>query len=661
MAGPFFVDSTYGSDANNGTSSSTPKATLTAAVALFDASSTETLYINGTFRPDATVNTNVVALTTKTGKTICQMPALDPTGGTLGDGAWLLPVGSSIRNAVIRGDRLVTGTWTHIGDNVYTNDTAIPTGLTISAITYGWDTHAVSAIGQHAWAMVLVASAAAVTTYATGTGGAKGVCHYATGTGIITAYFGGDNPNTSGHAVGYCTSEATLAAIRMVTCTDCTVSNIAFALFPVYSTQFGWGVRMEGSTGCAVMGCTFDDMGLHAIGTIGGSGNSSNNTFSGCVIRGLPPTGTPVVFNGLNAEGAITNAVVGGTIHLTRWLGIDGAYAHGQLGAVAALAANTQTGVYAHADSGNVVVSLIRVSGTTISNTEGVGNTKAVEGDNAVAVAVGSRKTFSAYPMQVTGCTITGFKEQSICVNTAHVAYRQTVFSTTAAAATGFGAAGVLFRCDTSDSNNYLRLYENCTFVADLSGSSTRMFSGQASGGGTKRFSFINCSFYNTTATKDYQAWFDPATEAVVYFECVGCSFAHPNVAGSNAFLFIHFDSVASVAAGTFLDNIYYNHGQYGFVNNPTAANWVAGTDTSATVAANVLAAIQYASVSSLSLTTTAQLLRRATSTTIPSSAGINGVRYSGNFGAWQYIPPGDSNGSVPRVRRCKRVNRVNR
>lgn len=634
MAGPFFVDSDFGLDANSGLASSSPKKTLAAAVALFDASTAETLYVNGTFRNE------VIALTSNSNKTITQMPAVGPTDGQ----PWALPGGSTVRQAVLRGDRLTVGSWTGIGNGVYT--LAIAPSLNVSAITYGWDTHATTAIGQHKFGMVRVASAAAVTTYATGTGGAKGVVYYeSTATGLITAYFGGDDPNASGHAVGYITAEATLAAIRMVTCAACVVSSINFALWTVYGGQFGWAMRWEGSTGCAIIGCTFDDMGRHIAGTIGGSGNSSGNTIANCVFRGMTPTDANIVFNGINSEGALTGTVSGCTIYLTRWLGIDGNYAHGQLGAVGAFAVNTQTGVYAHADTGNTAISLIAINGTTIVNVEKVGDAKPIAADNAVAVATGSRRAFSAYPMQADGCTITDFLSENIAATTASIAYRRSAIGTTCPAATGFGAAGVVGQCNAANSANYLRLYEECSIRMDLTGAVTRAFNGQGSTGGMKRFSFINCSFSNFSVdAANNHSFFDPATEAVVYFETVGCNLSHVTADATNRVMI--FDRDPGMNAGDHLDNLYFNMGEYGHQSSyVTAAQWVAGIDTSATVAVNVLAATPYASNTTLALVTSAQSLRRVTTTVVPSCGGINGVAYSGNFGDWQYLAPGSITG----------------
>lgn len=638
MAGPFHIDQTYGSDANSGLGSEVPKQTCAAVVALMDTSTAETIYQNGTIRND------VYALGARYNKTIATLPATNNGEG------WALPVGSTVRPAVMRGDRLVTGTWTNIGNNVYTNDTAIPTGLTITALQSGWDTRALTSTGQHSWGMVLVATAAAVTTYATGTGGAKGVYHYASGTGLITAYFGGENPNTSGHATGYITAGAITGFVTYTSGGNITVSDIDMCLLPVYAGQFGWGVRSEGAMNCSVTGCVMDDMGAHSVGTLGGTADGSNFAVSNCIFRGMGSNASPIIFNQNLADGQLSGCTVSGcTVYGDRWLGIDGLVMHGRSDSVAALGANAVIGCYAHSNAGDsIAAGGIRISSTTFSATEATFTPFAA--DDAVAVTPGSGEFVPGnFPILVDYCIITGtFLSWNVANHDGSAYVRRTFISSTGTAAAGFGAGGFL-NVAAGDSADYLWTFDSCVIRFSLDDTNsgadqTRMISGQQSTGGTKHLNFVNSTIINSgtdASLANIHSFVDFAAEAVNYAQFYGCIFAHVTAATNQS----HYwgDQNINAATHVCLDNLYVNidnaNERYSLLSTiNTAAEWVAGVDTAATVAANVTSTSPFTSSVTGTLNAAAQLLRRTTSTVRRSSTGINGVSGSTNFGAYEYI-----------------------
>lgn len=643
MAGPFHIDQTYGSDANSGLSSALPKLTCAAVVALMDTDTAETIYQNGTIRND------VYALGARFNKTIATLPATDPTAPPGTPSAWALPVGSSVRQAVMRGDVLILDAWTHIGNNVYTN--AIDPSLTLTGLQSGWDTRALTSTGQHSWGMVRVASAAAVVTYATGTGGGKGVFYYEpTATGLITAYFGGENPNTSGHATGYITASATTGFVTYTSGGNITVSDIDMCLLPVYAGQFGWGVRSEGAMNCSVTGCVMDDMGAHSVGTLGGTADGSNFAVSNCIFRGMGSNASPVIFNQNLADGQLSGCTVSGcTIYGDRWLGIDGAVMHGRSDSVAALGANAVIGCYAHSNAGDSIsAGGIRISSTTFSATEATFTPFAA--DDAVAVTPGSGEFVPGnFPILVDYCIITGtFVSENIANHDGAAYVRRTFISSTGTAAAGFGQGGFL-NVAAADSANYFRTYESCVLRFSLDDTNsgadqTRMISGQQSTGGTKHLNFVNCTIINSgtdASLANIHSFVDFASEAVNYAQFYGCIFAHVTAATNQS----HYwgDQNINAATHVCLDNLYVNidnaSERYSLLSTlNTAAEWVAGVDTAATVAANVTSTSPFASSVTGTLTAAAQLLRRTTSTVRRSSTGINGVSGSTNFGAYEYI-----------------------
>lgn len=634
--------SASGSDSNDGLTAATPKLTCAAIKTILDAaaSADHTINIAGTFR-------NQYFTGSWYNKTFQQWPS-DPAIET-------------VEPAVMRGDRLVTGNWTHIGNNVYTNDTAIPTGLTITALQSGWDTRAVTATGQHKWAMVLVATAAAVSTYATGTGGAKGVYHYASGTGLITAYFGGENPNTSGHATGYITAGAITGFFEFIGGNNCSVSGIAQCLLPVYSGQYGWGVRAQGCSGVTVSNCIMDDLGAHFAGTLGGVSDSSNFRMNGCTMRGIGPVATFGIFHQENAQGAISGCVVYNCIiRQDRWLGIDGNVVHGQLSAVGAFAANTCVGVYAHGDSGNSCIAAggIHIAGCTITTTEGSTSGAGMKPfccDNAVAVTPGTDEfDQTKFPIRVTDSTITNFPTNNLAGQSGHVFVERCAITSNVAAPEGFGSSG-LYSMTAVNSSDYIWTFAFCTIPWSLDdtaagGNETRFLNGDASTGGTKHINMVNCSLLNTGTQNatNFHAFADFNNGTINYFQFYGCLLIHNNPAGgiaaATALALCTHDGLGPVTKANhiFGDNAFFN------INNAnTRWSQLATIDTQAEflgvgnvdVTGVYLSALPYASTTTLALTATAQALHRSTTTGIVGTpTGINGMPYAGNYGAWQYF-----------------------
>jgi hypothetical protein len=603
----FYLDLTNGSDSNNGLTESTPKLTTTAAVALFDAASAQTLYVKGIGR------NQWFTLSGLSNKTITTWPGA---------------------STPILTHRLVAGSWNDLGGNVYSN--LIPDSLTLSAVTYGFGSARSATTGGYYGFLRRYATTGDLTAAASG---GKGKYHYNSVTGEIRIYVGGANPNVTGLEVGYSTVETTPAAFQLVGCTNCTISGFNVGPLPKYSGQYGWGVRCEGTTGCTFSDMTLDSTGSHAIGTLGGSGNSSNNTFNNIRCFGGAYASTPLIANGNNSEGALVGIRFNGcSVYLSRFWGIDDLVLDGRSDTVAAMDAISQIAIYGHADTGTPIADVEFRSGTVDCSAEP--GPFMWQLDNSPAVATVNRAAASAFPLRIVDTDIINFGVQPLSQGTGHWSATRCRFRTTRTATPGFGSAGIMYIA-AANSNDYLYLCEACTFISSLdnAGGETRMFNGQQSTGGTKRLYFKNCTFYNTgVLTGQFCGFFDCATESVKYFEAIGCIFAHKST-GAAYCLYMR-DSATALAGNPILDCVYYNidnaNSRYAQIATVNAATWFSTYDTAGSVANNVLSANPFVSDSNLRVRPASALYgdKRATTAIVPI-AGIDGT-YQGYFGAYQ-------------------------
>ncbi len=606
----FWLDLDNGSDSNDGLTAATPKKTIAAGLALFDTSSFQYLYVRGTGRNEW------FSLSGKSNKVIQRWPEAAKPNLT---------------------HRLVTGNWVTSDNLVFA--TTIATGLSIDAVTFGWGQYVNPATGGHGGFCKRLASAAAVSSAATGN---LGRYHYDSSTGVLTAYFGGANPNSAGREVGYSTVATAEAAFRLVGCTNILISGFKVGPMPKYSGQYGWAVRAEGSTGCIVEGVEAYDMGAHVFGTLGGSGDSSGLVVRGCVAVGLSPVGTHMVSHQNQADGAYSTPpkYENCTIVATRYRGLDDEVLDGRSDTVAAMDANTQICAYGHSDGGTGI-KFDLVNCTILNYDSGSARPWAI-GDSA-AVAIKNLNNGDLYPARIIGGSVTNFAPSNVNVYPGHWSVRRVAFSTNVAPSTGFSAIGIFFGIAAVDNANYHYLFEACTFSGSLDGGgATRMFSGQGSTGGTKRFSFVGCSFNNTgVSATQFCGIFDAVANNVKYFECRGGIISHKTASPDNCVILW---DTATALNDAFTDNLYFNVGnansRYAHIGagaGYNAAQWFANVDTSGSVAGNVLAADPYAATT-LEPTATAKAKTRATSTPA-QSLGINGRRFDSKFGAFQYGP----------------------
>lgn len=626
----YYLDLTNGSDSNSGLTEALSKKTWSAALGLFDTSSAETLYVKGIGRNDW------CTLSSKSNKTITAVPGTRP---------------------MLTG-RLVSSVWTETATaGVYTNNTAIAASLSISALTFGWG-QAVSAVtGGYYGFCVRKTNATGVNDASTATPN-EGAYFYNSTTGVITAYFGGANPNTAGKEIAYHTVETVEAAFYLSGCTNCHVNGFDVGPLPKYTDQFGWGFRVVNSQGCSVNGCNFYDLGIHALGSISGTATSNSLICSGCTCIGLAPSGSYLISNCVNAEGNLSGHKYE-SVHLKvcRWRGLDDLVLSGRSDSVAAMDANSQICFHAHADSSTPIRDVLfdRCSITFLET-----GPLPWSVDTAPSVAAGDRWNWNAYPFRIDRCTVGGsaLADKNLVLATgAYIGIRRTSWTQTASL--GNNAAAIVL--SFGEGRDFQILWDCCVLSFDLSsggGLANYMFYGDFPSG-TQSLLFLNCSFIDTAAAA-------PASVRLVcfpntddkYWEWVGCALAYRVASTLNAWYWGNADL-------TNTNHSVYDTLEYGVDETEprwsqddypywTTARWFAENDTAGIVGRNNSSVPIFVSHSDLTLRPAARAIKRTTRAILPSSTGFNGQAYSGNMGAMQHR-------AGARVNRRSRIMRTDR
>lgn len=530
--------------------------------------------------------------------------------------------------AIFRGDTpLPTTGWSASGNGW---SMTITTGLTLDAVVYGWDEQ-IDSNGRHYGHLAPVSLA----TVQAGTG-APGLYHYNSGTGVLTVYLGGANPNTGTKFVSYCVTTGK-DAISFSNGYNITVDGIQFQLYP--STENGYGVSMADCQGSVISNCVGEDMGKHAFGFLNNTSHNFSNRIVNCVAKGLSVGGTHFVHYVATGFGTTNAAVVDSTARRYRYLGLDttGGVANTRAGQ----SAMSQAAYLAHSDAGQAGVSDVLLSGITVIDDEPAG--AFAQASEQASISAGDLWTWSKYPLRVDGGTWSHRPDTSSGATwTSPIAVRRLKYTQVGDPPQDVGSHAVI-GMGYGATNTSTMLWESCAFQFTLSTvasnfRSTYAFGVETSGGTSGGIRLLNCTAVNNGATRGIfgACFFSFRNNNSPIIKARGSIFAHQNQ-GSVQILCID-DAGVSAANHDFVDCVYYNIGNNDWYSQNSAidakSEWLASVDTVGIVPASQ----PLADLPALTIGNTSPIygLKRQTSAIVPSF-DVDGYAYAGWYGAYLY------------------------
>lgn len=622
----WFVAGVTGSDSNNGTTTLTPRKTLPTDIEI---TSGDTVFLSETIRSSA--GGAAIFSFTKSNLTFIQLP-----GGT---------------QAIFHGGTLTGTGWVSAGGTQYTKTLA--TGLTISRMAFKYDASTTSS-GHHFGVMRPNALALA-----------SGEYDYNSTTGVCLINV--PSAPTVAADVMYAAVDTTLGALIFTAGSGNLVSGIHFKFYPSSSGQWGWGVVANPHLSMRVFSCKFWDMGNHSTGTLGG-GVCSNAVVDGCTFYSGRFDYTAVVFFQDVVNGNLSGCrLYNSTIHLRRFLGVDGTNATESLAITQGQSAMAQVGAYAHSDSGTPIIDVL-VDNLTVLEYEkgtggawGCGNTPAASNGwdwNTYAFRV-DRSSFSGTGTHVGASTLWNFGT---------IAYRRCHLDMRNAGPSGQTSS----RGMISQNGGGLLLIDSCEIIGDLNDSGEAYGIWAVNAGDDIRLLNTSYQIVNVGSATTGRNMFVWPFANTMYIRARGCAFSadanHANLRLCGA------DNSTDAAHHDFLDNIYDANITTFSQNSSydTKTEWKT-LDTSAATDASYPSGTMFPTApTNLALTSASTIwsLRRSTAATVPVPS-LNGPSYAGFFGAYQYsavagtIPGGSTAGMVgvssgqagnPRTRRRTRA-----
>ncbi len=527
--------------------------------------------------------------------------------------------------AEFRGDAELPGSGWAASTNAWQK--TIATGLTLSAVVYKWDAN-IDGDGRHYGH--LVPDTLVNVQNATG---AIGRYNYDGGTGVLTVYLGGDNPNTSGFPVAWVQANNLAAIFLNGAGSGRVVTGVNFALY--CGTGNSYCVRMDDAQGSAIRRCVARDAGVHPLGFLGQATANLNNVIEDCTMHGMEPGGTGTVHYQVNASGACAGARNRRcTVWLYRWLGTDG-------NARAGLSAMGQIGFFTHGDAGTPIQD-VELDACTVREFEVGGYPWSSAQTPAVAPA--DYLKWAAYPFRVTASS---YLNGAAMRMTEFRAIRRSRLHLPLIGATHQGVFAVAAIDLAGGAGTRRLLLESCEIIVNLDAPNAtdppvRAFRVDNSGAGDARIILVNCSSLNTgvqSGATDFRTWFSFEGRTGSPFQVRGCVFSH-SVTGANHALCIG-DNNANAGGSDhdFKDNVYKN------ISTGRYSQFIAAIDTEVewlSVVDNQGGRVETGTIypnapTDLSLNPGSVIWvdRRATSAVVPT-AGINN-RYADMFGAYQY------------------------
>lgn len=529
--------------------------------------------------------------------------------------------------AILRGDTLVTGSWTDTTDGAHTTPVAEVNGLTGVVVDYDLN---IDSGGRHYGHLAPAASVAACKL-------TDNSWFHDTAADLLYVRIGANQSPTLIHTtVGYCD----VLGKNLISFTGC--------VSPVIDGLYFWLNPRTTDTGDSYLfyfdNCT-DPVAKNYRCQDGGKHNEDVNDCLGMpvlengVTGGVGPGGTLTVFGSITALRPIYGRVRNVSYFGHYYLGLDGLEIATSAGSIMA---------YQHPSSGGPVTD-VQYQGCTFTGITGFGKWQNIGYDVGVDVADGSRWTASAYPVQVIGGSTIGPNiEVHPFRSIAFVRHKFLGIQSRQGNASGGGIV-----LDGTGSGSASLLLECCVIVGDLTqGTNTDegvlIWSNDGNSG--HKIILNNCTVIDTSTQTPGALRYLYHLYGGTDLEARRCIFTHKTSHANNT-LANYDDDVVTVV--DVKDCLYENMTTYSIVaTRDTFAEWLATMDSTA----RELATTPFLSWNTGVPDQAHSSFRfAATNTEHLPLMGVDGKLYCGKYGAFQ------SRGDMTKLNRARgtRLKRV--
>ncbi|MCC6230589.1 MAG: hypothetical protein IT432_15360 [Phycisphaerales bacterium] len=518
--------------------------------------------------------------------------------------------------AVLRGDRIISGVWSG-GAGIWS--TVIAPGKTPSAVVVDWDT-SIDQHGRHFGFLVKMPDLASVLE------NPNSFC-FDDAVDTLTVNLDGDDPES--HQIAYC--EKGLDGLTIhggpSGVTNVVVDGIHSYLWGDPTPGSGYGIKMRDCRNSILRNHVAIDNGYHGTGWVNYSVPNTNNIEENGVVWGANNDSCYVFYTGV---GDVTGARWSDCIaYKYTFLGRDGKpFAGARCVAFAAHTSNTGPLVR------DVLAERCRVVEYDDTN---LGAAFTCQGTSSPS----DERVWQTYPVRIVECTVLGGKANYIYPSSIAFVRCRLDYSNSGA----YSGTGEAVFSDNAVAGSGAVLFDACEIVANLDGPASRAFFGVR---GQMRWSFLNSSFLdsgvNSFAHRLFM-WYNPQAGLLSR----GSIFAFRNRAGTRWFGY-NDNNAAWLPLHDFRDCVYANVSDTAYSTVTGGAyndkgEWKSLVDPEGMYLTDVPYA-DPSGASGLGLDPHGPLAGVRKRVSIATSLGINGVMYAGNYGAYQYLCPSDFDGN---------------
>lgn len=517
--------------------------------------------------------------------------------------------------AILRGDRVIAGPWSG-GPIVW--QAVLPPGQTPASVVVDWDTN-VDQYGRHFGFLKPVPDAGAVSLI-------PNAFWFDASTRTLALNLAGEDP--AAHQIAFCVAGTDGLTIYggAAGVTNVTVDGLHSYLWADPTPGTGYGFKMRDCRNSVLKNHVAIDNGYHGSGWVNYSVPNTNNHEENGVVWGTTNDSCFVFYTDL---GDVTGA---------RWTDCT-AYKYTFLGRDAQPVTSFEkcTGFHWHTSGAGPLVRDLEANSCHVVEFEDQNNAGAFAGQDSSLPS--DATDWRTYPARVVECTVIRGKGALVYPNATAFVRCSMDYSLAGGTATSTEAVFA----DNGIAGAGAMLFDACEIEVNLDGSSGRAFFGVR---GAIRWTFLNSSFLDTGVNAfphRIVMWYAPQSGLLAR----GSIFAFRNRNGVRGLNYNDFNA-AWLPLHDFKDCVYVNvsDSAYSTVSNGAfndKAEWKSLVDPDGIY----LTQSPYADVSGatgLALDPSGPLAGVRKRLAIATAVGINGVAYSGTYGAYQEACPADLN-----------------